>query len=89
MRTRSTHNESPDTMSVAGSKEGSTNMKAARSGKPREIARPNTSAKVGKSRRNRGRTRPLTGRQENFSHLITTPPLLAILGSENTTQKPS
>jgi hypothetical protein len=43
MRTRPTNNERPDTMSVARSKG---TMKAARSGKPRGIARPNTSAKV-------------------------------------------
>ena len=46
-------------------------MKAARSG----IVRPNTSAKVGKSRRNRSRARRLTGRQEKFLRLITTPPI--------------
>jgi hypothetical protein len=50
-------------------------MKAARSGKPRGIARPNTSAKVGKSRRNRIRARRLTARQEKFLRLITTLPI--------------
>jgi hypothetical protein len=50
-------------------------MKAARSGKPRGIVRPNTSAKVGKSRRNRSRARRLTARQEKFLRLITTLPI--------------
>jgi hypothetical protein len=50
-------------------------MKAARSEKPRGIARPNTSAKVGKSRRNRIRARRLTARQEKFLRLITTLPI--------------
>jgi hypothetical protein len=50
-------------------------MKAARSEKPRGIARPNTSAKVRKSRRNRIRARRLTARQEKFLRLITTLPI--------------
>src|SRR5262249_28435817 len=48
-------------------------MKAAPSGKPR--ARPNTSTKSREKSENRRRTRPLTGRQEKFLRLITTPPI--------------
>jgi hypothetical protein len=50
-------------------------VKTASSEKPRRTARPNTSAKVIKSRRNRIRTRRLTARQEKFLRLITTLPI--------------